>query len=45
MIHPGAIHAELEQARSEAIAPADLLDHVPMSGEKNLKRLLPGYAW
>jgi hypothetical protein len=32
MIHIGAIHAELEQARSEVIALADLLDHVPMSG-------------
>lgn len=47
MIHIGAIHAELEQARSEVIALADLLDHVPLSGamDKQTPAGLSRLAW
>jgi hypothetical protein len=47
MIHPGAIHSDLEQARSEVIALADLLDHIPMSGaiERETPAGLSRLAW
>jgi hypothetical protein len=47
MIHIGAIHAELEAAKAEVIALADLLDHVPMSGamEKQTPAGLARLAW
>jgi hypothetical protein len=32
MFYKATIHSDLEQARSEVIALADLLDHIPMSG-------------
>jgi hypothetical protein len=47
MIHIGAIHTELEQVRSEVIALADLLDHIPISGaiEKETPAGLSRLAW
>ena len=37
MIHIGAIHSDLEQARSAVIALADLLEHIPVSGAMEKK--------
>jgi hypothetical protein len=47
MIHIGAIHSDLEQARSEVIALADLLEHIPASGamEKQTPAGLSRLAW
>jgi hypothetical protein len=47
MIHPGAVHADLEAARAEVIALADLLDHIPASGaiEKETPTGLSRLAW
>jgi hypothetical protein len=47
MIHPGAIHADLEAAKAEVIALADLLEHLPVSGaiEKETPAGLSRLAW
>jgi hypothetical protein len=47
MIHTGAIHTELEQVRSEVIALADLLEHIPISGaiERETPAGLSCLAW
>ena len=47
MIHIGAIHADLEAAKAEVIALADLLEHIPMSGamEKQTPAGLSRLAW
>jgi hypothetical protein len=47
MIHIGAIHADLEQAKAEVIALADLLEHIPVSGamEKQTPAGLSRLAW
>jgi hypothetical protein len=47
MIHPGAIHSDLEQAKAEMIALADLLERLPASVamEKETPRGLSRLAW
>jgi hypothetical protein len=47
MIHIGAIHTDLEAAKAEVIALADLLDHLPASGaiEKETPAGLSRLAW
>jgi hypothetical protein len=49
MIHVGAIHSDLEQVRSEAIALADCLDGIGSPGrgpmEQDAIRGLSLFAW
>jgi hypothetical protein len=44
-MYNGAIHSDLEQARSEVIALADLLDHVSGAMEKQTPAGLSRLAW
>jgi hypothetical protein len=47
MIHPGAIHSDLEQVKAQIIALADLLDRPPGSGpiDRETPRGLSRLAW